>query len=194
MKNSAIALSFTFGATSLLFGLFQPEKEASLPFPDGVEICGPKTTDAAPKKKVTFLSQDADKKEVNLTIVATYNADNHGMNFNGYSKGKAGYQIPTGWKVNVTFENWSPVPHSVIVVEDRVTRKPQMGQPYFDGATTPNANLATTPKEAKFSFEVDEPGDFAFACGFPAHAASGHWIKLEVSDDYDKTEFVTPEK
>ena len=113
------------------------------------------------------------------------------MNFNGYSKGKATYKIPTGWKVNVTYENWSPVPHSVVVVEERVTRKPQMGQPYFDGATTPNANMATTPKEAKFSFEVDEPGDFAIACGFPAHAASGHWIKLEVSDDFKKAEFIT---
>ena len=191
MKNTAIALSFTFGASSLLFGIFQPEKEASLPFPEGVEVCGPKEASTKPKKKVNFLSQNADKKEVNLTVIGTYNADNHGMNFNGYSKGKATYKIPTGWKVNVTYENWSPVPHSVIVVEERVTRKPQMGQPYFDGASTPNPNLATTPKEAKFSFELDEPGDFAFACGFPAHAASGHWIKLEVSDDFKKAEFIT---
>ena len=134
MKNTAIALGFTFGASSILLGIFHPDKEASLPFPDAVEVCGPKEAVTKPKKKVNFLSQNVEKKEVNLTVIGTYNADNHGMNFNGYSKGKATYKIPTGWKVNVTFENWSPVPHSVVVVEERVTRKPQMGQPYFDGA------------------------------------------------------------
>ena len=103
---------------------------------------------------------------------------------------------PKSWNQNlkVTFENWSPVPHSLIIVEEDSVVKPQVGTAYFDGASTPNPTLATAPKKATFSFVVDEPGDFAFACGFPAHSANGQWIKLEVSDDFKKAEFITPKK
>ncbi len=194
MKGTAFALVFTFGASPFLFGILRPGREARLPVPAGAEVCTPEAAPSQPKKKVAFLTPVAAKKEVNVTLVATYDDNNHGMNFNGHSKGSATYKIPTGWKVNVTFENWSPVPHSLIVVEDRTVRKPHMGEPYFEGAVTPDAHLATAPKEAKFSFTPDEAGDFAFACGFPAHAASGHWIKLEVSDDFEKPEYLTKGK
>ncbi len=145
-------------------------------------------------KKVAFLVQDVKKKTVEITIVAAYNAENYGMNFNGHAKGKAAYKIPTDWKVTVKFENWSPVPHSVVIVEEDMISGPQVGAAYFDGATTPNATLATAPKKASFTFSPDEAGDFAFACGFPAHSANGQWIKLEVSDDFKKAEYVFPKK
>ncbi len=149
---------------------------------------------AKPKKKVDFITQDVATKTVNLTLVATYNAVNYGMNFNGFSKGTASYKVPTGWTVKVRFENWSPVPHSVVVVEEDMVSRPQVGEAYFEGANSPSPTLATAPKEADFSFVVDEPGDFAIACGFPAHSANGQWIKFEVSDDFQKAEFVTPAK
>ena len=136
--------------------------------------------------KVSFLTQDIKNKAVNLTVIAAYNAVNYGMNFNGFSKGNAIYKIPTGWTVNVKFENRSPVPHSLVVVEEDSATKLQVGKPYFKGATTPNATLATAPKRASFSFVADEAGDYAFACAFPAHSANGQWIKFEVSNDFKK--------
>ncbi|MCM8533148.1 MAG: hypothetical protein NE330_18415 [Lentisphaeraceae bacterium] len=145
-------------------------------------------------KKVNFFVQDVAKKTVNITVVAAYNGVNYGMNFNGYAKGASSYKIPTGWTVKVRFENWSPVPHSLVIVEEDMVSRPQVGEAYFEGANSPDPTLATAPKEADFSFVVDEPGDFAFACGFPAHSANGQWIKLEVSDDYKKAEFVVPKK
>ncbi|MCB1212467.1 MAG: hypothetical protein KDK97_24295, partial [Verrucomicrobiales bacterium] len=36
--------------------------------------------------------------------------------------------------------------------------------------------------KADFSFVADEAGEYALACGFPAHAISGHWVALNVSD------------
>ena len=35
--------------------------------------------------------------------------------------------------------------------------------------------------KAQFSFVADEAGEYAIACGFPAHAMSGHWLALNVS-------------
>lgn len=144
--------------------------------------------------KPVFLTQDAKKKIVCLHVIATLTEENYGMNFNGYAKGAATYTIPKGWKVEVTFVNNSPVPHSLVVVDEDTTGKLRMGEPYFDGATTPEAEKGVTNTEQKFTFTPDEAGDFAFACGFPSHSANGHWIKLNISDDAKEASFVTPAK
>jgi len=148
-------------------------------------------------KNPVFISQDAKKKEVCVLIIATFDKSNYGMNFNGVSKSLGGYQIPLGWKVNVTFKNNSAVPHSVMVMEEEVAaRKINLGDtPYFDGATTPKANtLGTTTKVEKFEFTADEEGDYAFACGFPTHSANGHRIYLKIDKKFTKAAFITPAK
>jgi hypothetical protein len=117
-----------------------------------------------------------------ITLVAVWSGANYGMNFNGYSHGKATYTIPTGWKVEVRFINPSPIPHSAIVVEEDTTKKLQMGEPYFTGASVPNPAQGISLKAATFNFTADETGDYALACGFPAHCISGHWLKLKVKD------------
>lgn len=145
-------------------------------------------------KNPVFLTQDAAKKEANLVVIATLTEHNYGMNFNGYAKGEAGYEVPVGWKVNVKFCNNSPVPHSLIVVEAAEARtKINLGEePYFDGANTPDPLRGTTSKVENFSFVVDEAGKFALACGFPTHSANGHWIRLDVKKDLEKADFVKP--
>lgn len=148
-------------------------------------------------KNPVFITQDPEKKEVCVLIIATYDKSNYGMNFNGLSKSEGGYEIPLGWKVSVTFKNNSAVPHSVMVMEEEVAaRKINLGDtPYFDGATTPKANtLGTTTKVEKFEFIADEEGDFAFACGFPTHSANGHRISLKIDKKFKKAAFVTPSK
>lgn len=132
---------------------------------------------AAPPKPENFIVWEAEKT-AHLTIVAAYNGANYGMNFNGFAKGGATCTIPEGWTVKVTFRNTSPVPHSAIVVEEGMVKKLQVGDPYFEGASTPNPLVGTTNKEETFTFTASETGDFAIACGFPTHAINGHWIKL----------------
>lgn len=141
-----------------------------------------------------FLAQDAEKKEATLHIVATFDKSNYGMNFNGFSKGAAGYDIPVGWKVKVVFCNNSAVPHSIIVVDaEDASTKINLGEtPYFAGASTPSPIAGTTSAIEKFEFTVDEPGEFAFACGFPTHSANGHWIFLNAKKDIKEAAFVTP--
>jgi plastocyanin len=133
-------------------------------------------------KPSDFLKLGDGAKTVKVTLISAFNEVNHGMNFNGYSHGKALYTIPMGWKVEVTFINPSPVPHSAIIVERPLVRRLQMGEPAFEGGSVANPAVGMSLKKATFTFTASEPGDYAFACGFPTHAISGHWVAVEVSN------------
>ncbi len=128
-----------------------------------------------------FLRLSSKPKTVKLTVIAAYTTNNYGMNFNGFSFGKATYTIPAGWNVEVDFINPSPVPHSAIVVEKDQVKKLQMGEPAFKGASVLKPAEGMSTNKASFQFTADEPGDYAIACGFPSHALAGHWIQFEVS-------------
>lgn len=130
-----------------------------------------------------FLKLGDKPKTVKVTIVAVWSDDNYGMNFNGYSKGKAVYTIPKDWTVEVTYINPSPIPHSLIVIEKDQTSKLQVLEPYFKGAAVPKHIQGISYGKSTFTFTADEAGEYAFACGFPAHTAGGHWIALNISAD-----------
>lgn len=148
-----------------------------------VDIPGLKKELFAGITEADFLKLSDKPKTVKVTLVATYSAANYGMNFNGYSHGKAIYTIPKDWTIEVTFINPSPIPHSAIVVEKDMTKKLQMGTPFFDGGGVPKPEVGLSLTKAEFKFVADEEGEFAFACGFPAHAINGHWLALNVSTD-----------
>lgn len=133
-----------------------------------------------------FLRLGKEPKSVDVVLVAVYNDANYGMNFNGYAKGEAVYTIPKDWKVNVTFINPSPVPHSLIVLDKEDVRKLQVAEPYFKGAAIENHLQGIAYGKKTFSFTPDEAGNFAFACGFPAHTLNGHWVSLKVSSTDEK--------
>lgn len=128
-----------------------------------------------------FLRLSAKPKTVELVVIAVYNDENYGMNFNGYAKGNATYTIPLGWEVEVTYINPSPVPHSLLVIEKDSLKKLQVPEPYFKGGAVPDHLKGLAYAKSQFHFLADEAGDYALACGFPAHALNGHWIALEVS-------------
>ena len=130
-----------------------------------------------------LLRPGATPNSVKIVLVATFNAANYGMNFNGYSPGKAVLTVPVGWKVDVTFINPSPIPHSAIICEKSDTKKLQIPEPYFTGGATPKHLMGQTMGKAEFSFTPDEAGEFALACGFPSHALAGHWLSFNVSAD-----------
>ena len=154
-------------------------------------VAGRQLPSPGPESASQFMQVNKEAREAKLTIIATYNDANYGMNFNGHFKGSATYQIPLGWKVIVEFKNMSPVPHSAVVVEKAMTRKLQVGDPYFDGAATQDS-LKGLVKEDTFDFIADEVGAYAIACGFPAHATGGHWIGLKVSKDLGMPELILP--
>ena len=133
-----------------------------------------------------FLRLGKEPKTVEVLLVAVYNDENYGMNFNGYAKGAAVYTIPKGWTVNVTFINPGPVPHSLIVLEKEDVRKLQVAEPCFKGAAIEKHLQGIAFDKKTFSFVPGEAGDFAFACGFPGHTLNGHWVALTVSESAEK--------
>lgn len=133
-----------------------------------------------------FLRLGKEPKSVEVTLIAVFNDENYGMNFNGYGKGGAVYTIPKGWTVHVRFINPSPVPHSLIVIDKEDVRKLQIAEPYFKGAAIEKHLQGIAYEKREFSFVPDEAGAFAFACGFPAHALNGHWVSLQVSATAEK--------
>jgi len=128
-----------------------------------------------------FLKLGSKPKTASITLVATFNETNNGMNFNGYSHGNAVYTIPLGWTVEVTFINPSPVPHSAILVEREMLRKAQVGEPALKGASLPNPITGISAGKATFAFAASEPGEYGLACGIPTHSMGGHWIAFNVS-------------
>ncbi len=185
---SSLLVSSVLVSTTLFAEDVAPPAPAEKPHCHTVE---PNGTFTAP----IFLAQDAEKKEATLHIVATFDKSNYGMNFNGWSKGEGGYDIPMGWKVKVVFCNNSAVPHSLIVVDADDTTKVNLGdEPYFTGASTPSPIKGTTSAIENFEFTADEAGKYAFACGFPTHAANGHWIYLNIKKDLDKAVFIEAPK
>ncbi|MBI1372166.1 MAG: hypothetical protein GC159_05320 [Phycisphaera sp.] len=129
-----------------------------------------------------FISLGDQPKTLNITVIAAYNMENGGMNFNGFSRGGAVYRVPKGWAVTVTFKNNSAVPHSAIVIDADETDKLQLGDPYFDGASTKDPKMGGT-KEESFTFTPDETGKYAIACGFPGHCVGGHWVSLIIGKE-----------
>lgn len=189
MKKTSLLRSGLFVACALsplLPGVHAAESKPSAgdsaPHPAGAnESMGLKKELIEGITPADFLRLSSKPKTVKLTVIAAYTAGNYGMNFNGFSFGKATYTIPTGWNVEVDFINPSPVPHSAIVVEKDQVKKLQMGDPAFKGAAVPKPVEGISMNKASFAFTADEAGDYAIACGFPSHALAGHWIALEVS-------------
>ncbi len=181
--RAVIALSAAGAALALL----RAEDPPAVP-PDHADhaehgtVAG-EATNPEPPKPEKFLFLGSEPKTVRLVLIASYNAANYGMNFDGFSKGGAKCVVPLGWNVEVAFTNRSAVPHSAVVVERAMAKRVQMGDPAFEGASTTQPLRGTTGSKGEtFRFKASEAGDYAIACGFPAHAANGHWIALEVSD------------
>lgn len=173
----------TFLLVSSLSIAQQPATPPAVHDAHAVDIPGLKKELFAGITEADFLKLSDKPKTVKVILVATFTSANYGMNFNGYAHGKAIFTIPKDWTVEVTFINPSPIPHSAIVVEKDQTKKLQMGTPYFDGAGVPKPEVGISLNKAEFKFVADEEGEYAFACGFPAHAINGHWLALNVSAD-----------
>ncbi len=147
----------------------------------GAAVPGVKKELFAGITEADFMRLGDKPKTVKVTLVATFTDDNHGMNFNGYSFGRAVWYIPVGWTVEVEFINPGPVPHSAIVLERDDVKKLQVAEPWFEGGAVEKHLQGIALAKSSFTFTPDEEGEYAFACGFPAHAIAGHWVGLEVT-------------
>jgi uncharacterized cupredoxin-like copper-binding protein len=116
---------------------------------------------------------------VTLTLTASYNNANSGLNFDGFSKGKMTVTVPTGWTVDVNFSNKGPLPHSAAVVANGSATSPA-----FPGSGMPSSELQSgiaAGQSTSFSFKAGKAGTYRIACLVPGHETLGMWDGFVVS-------------
>jgi hypothetical protein len=123
---------------------------------------------------------------VRLNIVSGWNANNGGLNYNGYYSGDMTVVVPPAWTVEIDFKNNDAMlPHSLIVTKpygvDEFPDQAGAGQAALPRAYTDNPEQGIpSPKTDTVRFATKDPGDFDFFCGAPGHGHGGMWTRLTV--------------
>jgi sulfocyanin len=131
-----------------------------------------------------YMSYDPSTKTVNLQVFAADGSANGGMNFNGGARGDQTITIPQGWTVKMSFKNKDAIPHSAIIVADKLPFPATMDQPAIPRAYT-NDVVGGIPTDGtdQTTFKTSTPGKYLLACGVPGHAPSGMYVNFVVSAD-----------
>jgi sulfocyanin len=137
---------------------------------------------AAPTRAPHWLVWNAKTHTATLTLIAGYNNNIGGFNFNGYGNGKMTITVPNGAHVNVVFSNDSALPHSALFTPLNKRNSTGRYPLAFKGATSPNAtNGVAKGKTQKFSFVANKAGSYALVCAVPGHEAAGMWDTFVVA-------------
>lgn len=159
-------------------------KPARLPARDST------ATSPAPKAASTnvplneFLSYDPAAKSVALNLFAAHGPTNGGMNFNGGSNGGVTITVPVGWTVAWAFKNEDAIPHSAIVLPNKMPFPAQPQVPAIPRAYTNDVTGGLpTGGTDQTTFKASPAGQYLIVCGVPGHAPSGMWIHFDVSAD-----------
>jgi len=134
----------------------------------------------------SWMTYDEEKKQVYFELVAAWNANNNGYNFNGYFQDDVTITVPTDWSVGMTLINRDgTAPHSVLVTE------PYMSDDIPDELTGEFAVLARAYTDEVYANESlsmrfkAKTGDYWLFCGVKRHAINGMWIKFNVDKNID---------
>jgi hypothetical protein len=108
-------------------------------------------------------------------LIASYDGDNGGFNFDGYSRFLM-WKVPRGWTVRVVCTNRGPLRNSCAVVQGADSTKPA-----FRGAATPRPREGLDAgRTARFTFRASKKGVYRFACLVPGHEAARMWDVLKI--------------
>jgi FtsP/CotA-like multicopper oxidase with cupredoxin domain len=130
----------------------------------------------APPPPRKFLAVDAHRHRVTITLIASYDGENGGFNFDGYSRYLM-WTVPRGWTVRVVCTNRGPLRHSCAVVQGAASTKPA-----FRGAATPRPQVGLQPGQtARFTFRAATKGAYRFACLVPGHEGARMYDVLKIT-------------
>jgi sulfocyanin len=129
----------------------------------------------------TWLVYNASAHTATLTMIAAYNTNLSGFNFNGYGQGKMVVTLPLGTKLTVKFSNKASLPHSWVLTpfaKHTASAFPTA----VKGAATPNPTSGTTMgTNVTLHFTATPAGTYAMVCAVPGHAAAGMWDTLIIA-------------
>jgi hypothetical protein len=123
-----------------------------------------------------FLAVHPRTKTAVITLIASYDGENSGFNFDGYSR-ELMWTVPLGWRVQVVCTNRGPLRHSCAVVKG-----PDSATPAFPHASTPQPAMGIEAgKTERFAFRATRTGVFRFACLVPGHETARMYDVLKIS-------------
>jgi hypothetical protein len=130
----------------------------------------------APPPPRKFLAVDAERRRVTITLIASYDGENGGFNFDGYSRFLM-WTVPRGWKVRVICKNRGPLRHSCAVVQGAGSTKLA-----FRGAVTPQPQVGLEAGHtARFTFRASRTGVYRFACLVPGQELARMYDVLKIT-------------
>jgi hypothetical protein len=130
----------------------------------------------APPPPSRFLAVDPRRHQATITLIASYNSENGGFNFDGYSRYLM-WTVPRGWTVHVVCKNRGPLRHSCAVVSGADSTKPA-----FRGAATPQPLVGLEAGHtSRFTFRASRTGVYRFACLVPGHELARMWDVFKVT-------------
>ncbi|HUZ15805.1 MAG TPA: sulfocyanin-like copper-binding protein [Gaiellaceae bacterium] len=110
-----------------------------------------------------------------VTLIASYDGENNGFNFDGYSR-ELMWTVPRNWKIRVICKNRGPLRHSCAVV-----RGPSTTRPAFRHASTAQPTIGIEAgHEASFTFRASRIGVYRFACLVSGHEDARMWDVLNI--------------
>ncbi len=129
-----------------------------------------------PPPPAQFLRVNARTHTATVTLIASYDGDNSGFNFDGYSR-ELMWTVPRNWKIRVICENRGPLRNSCAVVHG-----PNTATPAFRHASTPQPTIGLEEgHEATFTFRASRVGVYRFASLVPGHEGARQWDVLKVT-------------
>jgi sulfocyanin len=132
---------------------------------------------------------DEANQSVHMTITAGLTDAKMFWNFNGATDGDMTITVPVGYTVMIDFKNDDPnMAHSLGISAMTSGFGASVDPtPAFEGALTQNATSmmdATMPgEEERITFTADAAGEYTMVCYIPGHAATGMWVRFNVSTD-----------
>jgi uncharacterized cupredoxin-like copper-binding protein len=129
-----------------------------------------------PPRPAQFLRVDARAQTATVTLIASYDGENNGFNFDGYSR-ELMWTVPRGWTIRVRCENHGSLHHSCAVVKNASSTTP-----VFPAASVRHPALGLAPgHSATFSFRATKAGVYRFACLVPGHEDARMWDVLTIA-------------
>jgi sulfocyanin len=175
-------------------------KTASVTF-NQAAVAGTPPASTTPAKTSGLISTSG--STVSLTLIAGYNNNNDGFNFDGGAHGTMVVTVPLGAKVNAVFKNNVTTPHDVLIIPFQNPPPSHSVATAFPGASSsrgfggaggrtggrggnggaPGRGFGF-PKPGTpmpFSFVANKAGTYMIICGVPGHALAGMWDRFVVS-------------
>jgi len=128
----------------------------------------------------SWISYNKEKKQVNIELVAAWNANNNGYNFNGYFQDDITITVPADWLVNMTLINLDGnAPHSIVITEPYTDDIPDELTGEFAVLHRAYTDSIYANESAEMKFKA-KAGDYWLFCGVKGHGINGMWSMFKV--------------